>query len=308
MVHERVRYVHRPNFFIVGAGKCGTTSLYKYLRQHPEVFMPDRKELHFFSTDLKRRNRITEQDYFGLFQYAGTSKCIGEASADYIYSRAACSRIKELLPDSKIIIALRNPVDKVYSTHAYALWRGREEFDDFEEALAKDYQYRERKRPRRRKYIDGARYAKYVRMYLELFGRDQVHIVLFEDMVSDPERVFKELCHFLEIRTDVGVSFGRHNARRRARFKRLSLLLVPSSSAIQLGKRLLGRRHGLGNVVRSLRRWNMRHEEGPELGVELRKRLEAEFAKDVAELSDLLGRDMAEYWFSANKREAVSRS
>jgi hypothetical protein len=292
----------KPNFFIVGAGKCGTTSLYAYLRQHPEVFMPDRKELHFYSTDLERSNRIKEQEYFELFEGAGDKKRIGEASADYLYSRAACNRIKETYPDAKIIIALRNPVEKVHSTHFYALWLGREEIEDFEEALARDDGNKQGKRPRRRTYVDGAKYAKYVRMYLETFGSKQVHIVLFEEMRRNPEGVFEELCRFLEISPDIRVRFNRHNASRQPRFKGLAPLLIPSSTVVQVGKRILGRRRVLGNLVRGARKWNTKSAERPPMRDETRQRLEEEFADDVAQLSDLLGRDMAAYWFSSEKR------
>lgn len=295
----------KPNFFIVGAGKCGTTSLYAYLRQHPDVFMPDRKELHFFSTDLERPNRIEEQEYYGLFQGAGDKKRVGEASADYLYSRDACTKIKEAFPDARIIIALRNPVEKVHSTHFYALWLGREEIEDFEEALARDDGNQQGSRPRRRTYVEGAKYAKYVRMYLETFGRDQVHFVLFEEMRQDPERVFRELCRFLDIRTDVETEFQRHNASRQPRFKSLSPLLIPSSTVVQVGKRILGRRRMLGNLVRSARQWNTKFEERPPMREELRQRLEQVFSDDVAELSRLLNRDLAAYWFSGEKQSAV---
>jgi hypothetical protein len=298
-------YAPAPNFFIVGAGKCGTTSLYEYLRQHPDVFMPDRKELHFFSTDLERPNRISEEEYFGLFQGAEGKKCIGEASADYLYSRAACDRIKNVYPNARIIIALRNPIDKVYSTHGYAVWRGREKVENFEDALAMDRQYSGRTRHRRRNYTDGAKYAEYVRMYLENFGKNQVHIIIFEEMVRDTEGVYRELCSFLGIRNDVEIEFGRHNARRKPRFKKMSLLLIPSSKAVQVGKRVLGRRRMLGSLVRSAREWNARYEEVAEMRPEVRRSLEGEFAEDVAQLSDLLGMDLTNYWFSRNKHDAV---
>jgi hypothetical protein len=297
--------VPRPNFFIVGAPKCGTTSLYSYLWQHPEVFMPRRKELHFFSTDLERPNRITEKEYFELFSEAGDRRVIGEASADYFYSRAACNRINQTFPDAKVIISLRNPVDKVYSTHAYAVWRAREEIEDFGEALERDGEYRRGKKPRRRKYIDGGKYFKYVKMYLDVFGKERVHIIIFEEMVRDPERVYKELCQFLGVRADFRVDFRRQNARRKARFKKLSVLVVPSSRFVQIGKRLIGRQRVLGNFVRWVRRWNTRLEEGIPMAPELRRGLEAEFADDVGKLSALLDRDLASYWFSGNGRESV---
>src|SRR5687767_1010670 len=103
--------MHKPNFFIVGAPKCGTTSLYEYIRVHPEVFMPDRKEPAFFCSDFYKPRRMKEEEYLSLFREAGSAKWIGEASTWYLYSDKAREGIKAFCPDARIIIMLRNPVD-----------------------------------------------------------------------------------------------------------------------------------------------------------------------------------------------------
>lgn len=299
-------YMPKPNFFIVGAPKCGTTSLYKYLRQHPEVFMPDRKEPHFFSTDIERPNRITEHEYFELFHPGRDRLRIGEASADYFYSRIACNRIRQMFPKAKIVIALRNPVDKIHSAHAYRIWLGREQIEDFEEALARDK--KDNEGLRYRTYIESGIYSNHVRMYFDAFGPTQVHVIIFEEMVRDPESTFKELCRFLDIRTDARVNFERHNASRKARMGKLSLLFVPSSRAQRLGRslpRVL--QPMLGTVATAVRKWNTRFEERPRMDIALRQSLEREFTEDVRELSALLGKDLLGYWFPSDKREAAPR-
>ena len=108
----------KPGFFIVGAPKCGTTSFYHYLRQHPQIFMPDNKEPHYFGSDLKKRSDEfikTEEEYLSLFKDADSSQMAGEASTFYLYSKAAQKEIKGFNPHAKIIIMLRNPIDFLHS-------------------------------------------------------------------------------------------------------------------------------------------------------------------------------------------------
>jgi hypothetical protein len=94
------------------------------------------KEPHFLSTDMHRQNRITEEQYFALFSAVRDEKCVGEASTEYLRSKDAARHIKARFPGAKIVIMLRNPIDKIYSAHAHRLWRGYEEIEDFQEALA----------------------------------------------------------------------------------------------------------------------------------------------------------------------------
>ena len=113
----------RPDFFIVGAPKCGTTALYEYLRQHPAVFMPFHKEPLFFGDDLTRRyGRLTLHDYMRLFKDAKPGQRVGEASAWYLYSRSAAAEIKAYAPDAQIIVMVRNPVDMMYAEHSQVLF------------------------------------------------------------------------------------------------------------------------------------------------------------------------------------------
>jgi len=127
-----------PDFFIVGAPKCGTTAMSDYLRQHPEIYMPQRKEPHFFGSDLDAPYPYFIRDkeqYFSLFAEAKDEKRVGEASVWYLYSKRAAFEIKEFCPTASIIIMLRNPVDMIYSLHSQRLFTGNEDIPDFEEAL-----------------------------------------------------------------------------------------------------------------------------------------------------------------------------
>src|SRR6188472_2624317 len=128
---------HRPDFFIVGAFKSGTTALYDYLGQHPQVFMPFHKEPLFFGDDLTRRyGRMTREQYLSLFADAGNGQRVGEASAWYLYSRCAADEIRGFAPEAQIIVMLRNPVDVMHAQHSQLLFNAAEDITDFAEALA----------------------------------------------------------------------------------------------------------------------------------------------------------------------------
>ena len=117
----------RPNLFIVGAPKCGTSSLHYHLSKHPEIYMSRYKEPHFFGKDLTRLNKIfytNEKEYLSLFNIVKEEKIIGESSPQYLYSYSAPREIKEFNPESKIIILLRNPINMIYSYHSQLLYSG----------------------------------------------------------------------------------------------------------------------------------------------------------------------------------------
>jgi len=136
----------RPNFFIMGAPRCGTTALFSYLSEHPNIYLPRYKELHYFAQELKDLWKFPyhhEDEYLALFNNApAEATAIGEAASLYFYSPTAVRRIYEFDPEARLIISLRNPVDFVYSYHQLNLTMRRENVEDFETAWN---QYEERK-------------------------------------------------------------------------------------------------------------------------------------------------------------------
>lgn len=302
-----------PNFFIVGAPKCGTTSIYEYLCQHPEVFMTRWKEPHFWSTDLYRPGRISEDRYYELFEEGAGKRRVGEASTEYLYSAAACENIKRVFPDARIIIMLRNPVDMIHSGHSQRLWHGRENIPVFEDALEAEPA---RKRGERLPpypypvetlfYRDVGRYARHVDRYLTTFGKENVHVVLFEELVRDPREVFRALCAFLGVSQDAEISFGQHNANKVPRFRKIPLLFVPTSKVRMAARSLPAPVHGrLRALARIIMKANTKREKRVPLRPETRRSLEEFFEDDVVELSALLGVDLARLWF--NPRSSQER-
>lgn len=321
-----------PNLFIVGAPKSGTTSLYEYLKGHPEVFMSVVKEPCYFARDLAKdrsgnflRYDVDRDRYGALFADAGGAKRVGEASTRYLYSKDAPALIAADVSEAWIIAILRNPVDMIASLHAHKLAGGTEDLADFEEALAAEEDRHAGRRlpadsnPLLATYRDRARYGEQVPRWFDAFGRERVHVILFEEMIREPATHFRRLLEFLGVDpTYQPTSFAAHNPAHGARGNLLRR--VARTRPVQFATwRLLpaligdGRTRGLARRLghSTLRR---RPVERPELPAELRQRLELEFAPDVAQLSALLGRDVASVWFGQRSatesapREAVTDS
>lgn len=194
----------RPNFFIVGAAKCGTTSLYHYLQQHPQVFMPHVKEPHHFSRLQPRpeaaafyRSVDDPAAYERLFSGAATYAAIGEASTSYLTDPDAAARIRAFNPDSRIIVMLRDPVERAYSHYLNNVRDGLETAD-FATALRDEMAApaEELIWGRWPLYVAIGDYSAGLRRFQESFpGR--CHVILFEDFKSDPVSRLGEVLEFL---------------------------------------------------------------------------------------------------------------
>jgi len=196
-----------PDFYIVGAPKAATTSLYHYLDQHPDVFLPDKKEPVYLSgykpnfvgpgAELLNKSMITsEEEYLKLFEQAPSSSIVGEASTDYLASKSAAKNIKQRNPNAKIIIVLRNPVDRAYSEHMHLV---RDQFENlgFMEALLLEKKRIEQGYVPLFWHIKRGMYFQAVNRYLDEFSSDQVKVILYDDLCSDVSKVIAEINDFL---------------------------------------------------------------------------------------------------------------
>jgi hypothetical protein len=296
-----------PNFFIVGAPKCGTTSLAEYLKQHPEIFMSEPKEPHFFGTDLEslwgnRFERYRDIDtYLALFVQARDEKRIGEASPWYLYSKRAADEIKKFNPSSRIIIMLRNPVDMVYSLHGQQLYNGNEDIVDFEAALDAEPDRRNGRRmpktahnPVALLYTDVASYCSQVQRYFDVFDREQILLIFFDDFVSDTKAIYREVLEFLDVDPDYQCEFEVHNPAKAIHSIALWRFLMIAPTRFSIIKRMIPRvlRRTITNA---LVRFNVREAPRPPMRPERRSRLKKVFSAEVERLGALLGRDLS-YW------------
>jgi hypothetical protein len=300
--------VKKPNFFIVGAPKCGTTAMNEYLKQHPEIFIPEKKELHFFGTDLKFYTPgPTEEKYLSYFSSVTTEKRVGEATVWYLYSKQAASEIKKYCPSARIIIMLRNPVHMLHSLHSQFLFEGYENIMEFKCALDAEANRKrglcipDSARLKNRFfckellfYREVAKYEQQVRRYLDVFGRENVHVIIFDDFESDTAGVYRETCRFLGVTEAFQSTLKVANPNRRIRNMTLhEFLRYPPNVVRWVGKLTPSQlRRGLRQ---SLWNFNIQHKPRPLMDPRLKRLLQAEFALDVERLSTLLDRDLT-HW------------
>ena len=298
--------MRKPDFFIVGATRSGTTSMRNYLQEHPDIFIPRIPgEPHFFGSDLYRQNDIRdEQVYLSLFDEAKDEIRVGEKSVSYLYSKRAAVEIKEFQPSAKIIIMLRNPVDVMYFSHSQLFYYGLESLFDFKAALdAEGDRSRGLRLPKdvglqeawKFLYRDKVRFAEQVQGYLDTFGRENVNINIFDDFVRDTSRVYKDNLLFLDVAPDFQPEFRAFNTDRRVRSVAMHKFIKRAPQSIRLLMKIVAPFQLRQRVVDGLRRLNSNPEPRVLLPQELRRQLQAELLPEVEQLSTLLGRDLT-HW------------
>ena len=272
-----------PNLFVVGAAKAGTTSLWRYLAAHPDVFMARVKEPHFFSgqgTTLYPGIR-DEDAYLRLFVNAG-ARFRGEASPSYLWWEPAAARIKEASADARIVIALRDPVERAYSVYWHSLRIGVER-GGFGAAVARGLESRSPVPP----FVLRSRYARDVARFMRLFGPN-VHVMLSEELARDVRREVETLFTFLGVDPTVAgrIDLKQHNAFVRPR-NRVAAGLLGSERVRKTGQQV---------VPRSLRwpieRALLRTGSKPPLDADTDALLTDFFRSDVLEVARLLRRPL----------------
>ena len=305
-----------PDFFIVGAPRCGTTSLYRYLKTHPQISCSRPKETHFFSTIAPALPESDLQvDYLDrYFSHREPGQLVGEATATYLYSAQVLETILRHNPEARFIAMVRNPLDMLPSYHQLMLLYGEEDKENF--GLAWRLR-KERARghglpkhcldPRLLQYGEIARFGKYVEQLQRIVGTERCLVILFDDFKADTRTTYLQVLRFLGVDDDGKTHFPTARESRRYRFRRLHWFLFPRPRTVEdLAKTLHRRaryrsqrrpplqklRKGLRRVVRRL---NVMEGSTPPLDADTRAELVAELESDVALLSRLLDRDLR-YW------------
>jgi hypothetical protein len=290
------RQVRTPDFFIVGAPRCGTTALYSYLRKHPEIFMPTLKEPDFFAPYLGTQRRIqTWPEYLALFAEARDEKRVGEASPSYLGSDSAASALNKFCPQASIIIMLRNPIEVMHSLYYVRKISNLEDQPSFEAALDADSNGR---RVIELPYRERVRFAEQVERYLNIFGREQVHIIIYDDFKKDTAAVYRKVLNFLGVSGDITPDFSVINGSRRARNEFLWKLLKRPPGFLRKMLRPITSyelRKSAGSFLQHL---NTIYEPRPTLDPKVEEALRRELAPEVKRLSELLDRDLT-HWCSA---------
>ena len=290
----------RPDFFLVGAFKSGSTALYEGLRRHPQIFMPSHKEPLYFGDDLTRRyGRFTEADYLHLFSGAKPGQRVGEASTWYLYSVSAAREIHDFAPEARIMVVLRNPVDVMYAQHNQLIFNVIEDITDFAEALAAEPDRLAGRRvppgPKNLEnlfYRRSVRFAEQLERYFDVFGRDGVHVMLHDDLDRDGAVVVHGALEFLGLDPSRATAPPRVNESRRIRSPLVQRLIFAPRPLLPAAPIL--RRFPLVRAVRK-RMLELNSETRPRAPMDplLRRQLLDEFTPEIDRLARLIGRDLS---------------
>jgi hypothetical protein len=222
----------RIDFVCVGAAKSGTTALHRFLRAHPQVYMPLKKEIHHFADDLLKADDywLQPEAFWPLYKQAKTGQILGETSVFYMISENAALNIYAHNPDTKIIIMLRNPAEAAYSLYSQLVFNGEENIRDFREALKAE---KERKAGnnlpvtriiKKHFYTETFKYTQQVKRFLDVFPPEQVYIILFDDFKNKLPETLENLYDFLNIDKDFKPELKQHNANKSVRNRKLQKL------------------------------------------------------------------------------------
>lgn len=294
-----------PNFLIIGAAKSGTTSLYHYLDQHPAVYMSPMKETNYFAYAGQAKlsfpgdgpppktllESITDAETYAA-QFAGVrgETAVGEASVLYLYHPDAPGRIHAYNPQMKLIAVLRHPADRAYSHFMHLIRDEREPVTDFAKALALEPERRAQGWSWDYYYRDMGFYGAQLQRYLDLFTREQMRIFLYEDLLSDPLGLLRELFTFLEVDPSFqpDVSF-RHNVSGVPQNESLHNLMQKPNLFKSLVRPLLPTRLRRRLVTRIRSQVLAK----PDMPADARADLIAGYRDDILHLGALVNRDLS---------------
>ena len=290
-----------PNFLIIGAAKGGTTSLYHYLSQHPQIYMSALKEPRFFALEgeelnfqnpdkaINQTSVTTLSDYLKLFEAASDENAIGEASPLYMYSAKAVERIAHYVPSAKLIAILRNPVDRAYSCYKHLI--ALESFS-FAEALNEEENRIRQNWAHLWHYRQGGYYYVQLKRYFDKFDKDQIKVYLFDELKSDPLEVVHNIFSFLQVDDSFIPDLTYKNVSNNPKIKGLQNILNSKNSFRSLSKKVVPE-NLRKSLAQAMRNWNSK--EFPSMPEDVRQQLIEDYREDTLNLQDLIDRDLS-HW------------
>lgn len=296
----------KVDFFLVGAVRCGTTSLYNYLNNYEEVYLPNVKEPNFFSDvespkpedydipkpDIKYHTKIITSNkvYNSLYVKATKNQVKGDISPSYLWDKNSAKKIFDYNPKAKIIISLRHPVDRAYSHYIMNYFTGVDKYKSFKEAL---------NAPDNliwgscNQYLEMSSYYEQVKVFFDIFPKEQIKIIVYEDWTKDINNCLEELFGFLDLRLDYmsTVNTFKHNKTKSIR-NIYFLNLLRKNGIKRLIKKLLNQ-----ELVDKLKSFFFENNnEIEKLDIETRNFLSLQFKRDIEKLSQLTNIDFINKW------------
>ena len=290
----------KPNLFIVGAPKCGTTSLANYLNKHPDIFIPSIKEPNFFSTDTYGDKHCASlRDYLDLYQ--SNERIHGDASTWYLFSKEAAKNISAFNAEAKIIIMLRNPVDLLHSLHSFLVYIGNEDIYSFEEALKAEPARKlgrripkSCKRPEALLYSEVVKFSIQIKRYFKFFDKKQIRILIFENFIKNTSKDYRDSLNFLEVDSHFVPEFRIYNQNKIIRNYRIHRFLADPPPFIKF---MYSPVHKIvrGKWNKSLRDLNTIFAARRPMPENLRENLRSKFESEIEELRELINEDLSSW-------------
>ena len=296
-----------PNFLIIGTAKAGTTAIYEYIKQHPQVFMSPTKEPHFFTFEGENLDFGGPRDqeilaptvvtdfghYKSLFAQAQNEIALGEVSTSYLYSPEAPERIKKYLPYVKLIIVLRNPIDRAYSSFLHMVREGREPCTNFRQALDQEQWRIQNNWEPLWHYKEMGLYYHQLCRYLESFDNSKIKICFFSDFKSNSVKFIRDLCKFLEISEDFTPDVSlKHNVSGLPKNQVLHSFLQNPSAIKSLSRLFLPQAIRQSVRVAVL---NKNLSKSPDMSITTRSYLAEYYQDDVSSLQELTKTDLSNW-------------
>ena len=295
-----------PNFLIIGAAKAGTTSLYKYLEMHPQVYMSPIKEPRFFAVyeenldfqgpgDLTRYYLVKDlETYRALFDEVTDEIAIGEASTWYLYLPKAAERIKQHIPDVKLIAILREPVARAYSHFWHSIRENIEPITDFTQAMEAEAERIENNWSQHWHYRQRGFYYAQLNYYYDLFEPKQIKVCLYDDLVSDPITMMQDIYRFLGVDdTFIPNTDKKYNVAAIPKNQTVAKLMKRSRFLKTVISPLIPSQKLRLQIKDNILKLNLRSQ--PKLEPTVRKKFIEEYREDIFKLQDLIHKDLSQW-------------
>ncbi len=295
----------KPNFFIIGAPKCGTTSLAYWLSEHPNIYMSSIKEPYYWCTDFSIYSAVRDKNfYYSLFKNANERHiAIGEASVWYLYSNVAVKNIEQTLPGSKYIVMLRNPVDMLYSLHWQQIYSGVENIKNFFNAWKISKERRKGKRlkvkatiydPKLLDYQSIGLLGQQLKKLYRIVTPDRVLIIFQENLKKDPKKEYSRVLKFLEVPNDNREYFPSYNMSKQLRFPMIRDIQLKFGLSESKIRKFMGI-YGKFKFVNYLRNILAKEQKRPKLPENVRKEIINYYYDDIILLSKLTNKDLSSW-------------
>lgn len=292
-----------PNFIVLGAGKAGTQSIYNYMMDHPDIYMSPTKETNFFALDgqpnfqgppdpINQYSIAELAEYQAQFRGVTTERAVGEISPLYLYSAIAPQRIKHTLPDAKLIVILRNPIDRAYSCYLFLRARLTETITDFDKALQAEQERIDKNWPWPWHYKSLGFYHEQLQRYYDLFEPEQIRVYLYKDFKANNVSVMQDMYEFIGVdKTFVPDVSLQYNFSGLPKNKVLQYVLT-GPNPIQTALKPLLPTKFRRKLVSKVKKKNLTK---PSLQPEIRQQLVEVYRDEILKLQKMLNRDLS-HW------------